>query len=295
MIASHSRFQFYPMNRMILIADSGSTKTDWRTIDSSGKIAQVKTAGMNPYQQTTQDIYLEIKERLLPILTEIPSSIHFYGAGCAAEANAAMVKAAIQQAFPQSDIRVSHDLLAAAHALCDKQPGIACILGTGSNSSLYDGEKIIMQQPSLGFILGDEGSGAVMGKKLISLYLTKDLPEHIMKKMDEKFDTHLDEVLQNVYKQPFPNRYLAGFSTILFENLKDPFIYRFVYEQFQQFFENTVCRYPDYKEHKVHFVGSIAYYYSNILRQVASDHRITVRNILETPIAGLTLYHQHQI
>lgn len=277
---------------MVLIADSGSTKTDWRAIDGMGNITQAKTAGMNPYQQTREEIYRELADKLKPQLQKYPEYIFFYGAGCATDANAALVRSALEQAFSQSIISVSHDLLAAARALCNREAGIACILGTGSNSCLYDGSKIISQQPSLGYVLGDEGSGAVMGKTLVSLYLTGDLPDHLMQKMDKRYNTNRDEVVNHVYKQPFPNRYLADFSQFLFHNLKDPFIYNLVYNSFAAFFDRTICRYDNYKEYKVHFVGSVAFYYSNVLRQVANDKGIIVKNILETPIAGLALYHQ---
>jgi N-acetylglucosamine kinase-like BadF-type ATPase len=278
---------------MILIADSGSTKTDWRMIDAQGNVEQAKTMGFNPYQTTEEEIYKEIQEKLENKFSVKPGSIFFYGSGCAAPGNKAMVKRAVARVFPESEIVIEHDLLAAARALCGNEPGIACILGTGSNSCLYDGEKIIENRTSLAFILGDEGSGAVMGKALVKKYLYEELPPHLAEKFKKRFQPHVDEILYKVYKEPFPNRYLASFSKFLFDNLNDPFIYQLVYQNFCEFFEKNIEKYTDYKKYKVHFVGSVAFYYSNVLRQVANDKGITVKNILETPIAGLTLYHSN--
>jgi glucosamine kinase len=278
---------------MILIADSGSTKTDWRMIDRHGQVEQAKTMGFNPYQTSEDTIFQEINEKLKDKVPEIPGSIYFYGSGCAAPGNKAIVKRAISRVFPDSDITVEHDLLAAARALCGNEPGIACILGTGSNSCLYDGENIIENRTSLAFILGDEGSGAVMGKALVKKYLDEELPTHLAEKFKNRYHPTVEEILNKVYKEPFPNRYLAGFSKFLFDNLSDPFIYQMVYNNFNDFFEKNVLKYTNYQNHKVHFVGSVAFYYSNVLRQVANDKGITVKNILETPIAGLTLYHSN--
>lgn len=277
---------------MILIADSGSTKTDWRTIEINGRVEQARCAGFNPYYQSAEDIYKELSEILKPQLKPGIGKIYFYGSGCSAEDKKNILMTALHRAFPDAEIYINHDMLAAARALCDSEPGIACILGTGSNSCLYDGKNIIDSVPNLGFLLGDEGSGAVLGKKIMVAYLNNELPNYLMEKFNKRYHPGRNEVLDHVYKKPFPNRYLAGFSKFLFDNLKDPFIYTLVYQSFEEFFDKHIVKYEDYQRYKIHFVGSVAFYYSNVLRQVANDKGVVVKNILETPIAGLTLYHQ---
>lgn len=277
---------------MILIADSGSTKTDWRAIDKKGKVEQARCAGFNPYYQKEEDIYNELVTILKPQLKGNADKIYFYGAGCSAEDKKNIVSAALAKVFPETQIEINHDLLAAARAVCGKEAGIACILGTGSNSCLYNGEKIVAQVPNLGYMLGDEGSGAILGKKIVAAFLSNELPQHLMDKFEKRYQATRDVVLDHVYKKPFPNRYLAGFSRFLFHNLSDPFIYNLVYHTFEEFYNKHVIKYDNYQNYKVHFVGSIAFYYSNVLRQVANDKGIVVKNIMETPISGLTLYHQ---
>lgn len=281
---------------MILISDSGSTKTDWRLLLNNSQIEQVKTLGFSPRFQQSEEIYSEIKEKLLPAITEDVSEVYFYGAGCSTEQAINIVQSALKKAFPQAEIHVSEDMIAAARALCGNEPGIACILGTGSNSCFYDGEKITGSQPNLGFILGDEGSAGYMGKRLVVDYIHSELPANLEEKFRKRFNNLTrDEVVDNVYNKPMPSRYLASFTKFIFDNLKDPYCYQLAYSSFENFFDKTICKYPDYQKYKVHFVGSIAFYYSGILRQVANDKGVTLKNILESPIAGLTLYHQQQI
>lgn len=278
---------------MILIADSGSTKTEWRILLEDGTISQARTTGYNPHHQTAADISHSLRTEFV---SQLPpgqiEQIFFYGAGCGSEKYKDIVRQAFREVFPEVEAVVDHDLLAAARALCLDEPGIACILGTGSNSCLYDGEKIINNVPSLGYILGDEGSGTDLGKRVVSDYLRGDMPEHLRARFEKRFSVTLDEVLDRIYKQTFPKPYLATFSRFLFHNLKDPYCYRLVYDSFTNFIRINISKYPGHKEHKVHFVGSVAFYYGNVLRQAAADQGLTVRNILESPIAGLTLYHR---
>ena len=279
---------------MILIADSGSTKTDWRMIASTGEISQARTIGFNPYFQDADSIAAELNKSLQPLVSEAVTEVYYYGTGCGTESSCAIVQQAILQVFPEAaTVSVASDLLGAARALCGHEVGIACILGTGSNSCYYDGEQIGYQIPNLGFWLGDEGSGGNLGKTLVTNYLLKDLAPELEAKFDKRFpNTTRDLVLENAYKKPFPNRYFASFSKFLFDNRSHPQAYRLVYDSFDLFFQKYICKYPDYKQLKVHFTGSVAFYYSDILRQVANDKGVTVKNIMETPIAGLTLYHQ---
>ena len=279
---------------MILIADSGSTKTDWRMIASTGEISQARTVGFNPYFQDTDSIATELAKSLKPAVNEAITEVYYYGTGCGTESSCAIVRQAIQQVFSEATtVSVASDLLGAARALCGHEVGIACILGTGSNSCYYDGEQISYQIPNLGFWLGDEGSGGNLGKTLVTNYLLKDLAPDLEAKFEKRFpNTTRDLVLENAYKKPFPNRYFASFSKFLFDNRSHPQAYRLIYDSFDLFFQKYICKYPDYKQLKVHFTGSVAFYYSDILRQVANDKGVTLKNIMETPIAGLTLYHQ---
>lgn len=279
---------------MILIADSGSTKTDWRVIDSEGKISQAICGGINPYFHNYSTILTEIQSVVSQIDGKI-SEVHFYGAGCSVDENINKVTEAISKVFPEADIRVNHDLLAATHALCGQEEGIACILGTGANSCLYDGSNIIDHVASLGYIMGDEGSGAYLGKRLMSDYLRRNISEVVSNKISKQFELSKDEVLKHVYLEEGGSKYLASFSKFIFQNIKEPYLYKLVYDSFSEFFEKNIVKYEEYQKYKVHFTGSVAFYYSDILRQVANDKRIIVRNISKSPIAGLTLYHQKQI
>lgn len=282
---------------MILIADSGSTKTDWRLLDEKNNIVQGKTVGFNPFYQTSQDILKEVQEVLLPQLGKHPviEEVQFYGAGCSTESNIKIVSEALEEAFPKAKVFINNDLLAAARALCEREAGIVGILGTGSNSCLYDGDRIVFSRPNLGFALGDEGSGAVLGKKIVTAYLYEELPPHLMERFKKRYAVTREEVVENVYKKPFPNRYMASFSQFLYHNMREPFIYRLIYDSFSELFERHILKYEEATAYKIHFVGSVAFYYSNILRQIANDKGVFLRNIMESPIAGLTLFHQKNI
>lgn len=279
---------------MILIADSGSTKTDWRILDK-GQVKQARTAGLNPYHESKADMVELLEKELLPQLNSDVKQVYFYGAGCATEAASAKVATAIQQVLANAQVNVNNDQLGAARALCGHEPGIACILGTGSNTCLYDGKKIVDNIPPMGYIIGDEGSGSDIGKTLLNRYFRRELPKTISRRLEERFDVDKGEVLKNTYQQPFPNRYLASFAKFVFQNLKDPYLSRMVYDIFENFLEKTVCRYDQHLQYKIHFTGSIAFYFGNLLRQVADDKGLRIFNILEGPIAGLTLYHQQAI
>lgn len=280
---------------MILIADSGASKTDWRMLGPNGSIEQAQSIGYNPYYQPIEQLDKEVREVLVPQVKHPVKKIFYYGTGCSSDKNRKMIRTALERYFTDAHIEVWHDLLAAARALCGEEPGIACILGTGSNSCYYDGVRIVENVTSLGYVLGDEGSGAWMGKKIVADYLRKDLPEKLWDQFKKRFPMDRDEILSRVYSQEMPSRFLGSFSHFIFQHLKEPYCYRLVYDGFSEFMEKNVMRYEKYNELKVHFVGSVAFYFSDILRQVANDKGITLKNILESPIAGLTLYHNKDI
>lgn len=277
---------------MILIADSGGSKIDWRLLNSDGSIGQANTAGFNPYYQPIDDLHKTISETVVPIVKEDVSKIYFYGAGVSSEKNQQVIKEAFLKYFPKAEVEIGWDLLAAARALCGHEPGIACIMGTGSNSCLYDGKEITGNVANLGWILADEGSGANIGRKFVVDYLRKKFPASLEKAFHERFPLTREEFLEKVYQQEKPSAFLASFMRFIFQHLKEPYCHKLVYDAFAEFYENNVMQYPDWQNLKVHFVGSVGFYFSDVLRQVANDKGITVKNILESPIAGLTLYHQ---
>jgi len=281
---------------MILIADSGSSKTDWRLIDDNKQIHQCATQGFNPYFQTSEDLSSIIQNELFPELQlttlNLKLEIYFYGAGCGAETKKEIVRSALQKEFPDSFIEIKTDLLGAARATCGRNPGIVAILGTGANTCYYDGKEIIENIPSLGYLFGDEGSGAHIGKTFLQAYLNKEMPIDLSNRFFERFKLGKDEILDAVYKQPNPNRFLASFSKFIYQNMKEQFVIDLVAGCFNQFFDKHICKYQQYKEVKLSCVGSVAFYYSNILRAVAANKGVNIDTIIETPIAGLTLYHE---
>lgn len=278
---------------MILIADSGSTKTDWRLIEGDKKI-QVSTQGLNPYFLNSENIHAILQQELLPYLT-IDSNksieLFFYGAGCSVDSKKEVVKQALSDLFPKSVIEIHSDLLGAARALCGNEAGVAAILGTGSNTCYYDGNAIIENRTSLGYVLGDEGSGAHIGKTFIQAYLNEEMPKGLATRFYQRFQLSTADILDAIYKKPLPNRFLASFSKFIYQNLKEQFVVDMVIYCFEQFFEKHICKYEKHKELKFNCVGSVGFYYSNILRGVAIRKGVAIDKIVETPIAGLTLYH----
>ncbi len=280
---------------MIIIADSGGSKIDWRLIRNDGTIGQANSVGFNPYYQPVHHFKKIVEDSLLPQVHEKTSKIFYYGTGVSSDKNVQVIRSVFAEHFPEASIEVGWDLLAAARALCGHEPGIACILGTGSNSCLYDGEKITDNVANLGWILADEGSGTYMGKRLVFDYFRNQMPESLAKQFHARFPWSREEVLEKVYQQEMPSAFLASFAKFIFQHLKEPYCYQLVYKSFSEFFENNVMKYPNYKDLKVHFTGSIGFYFSDVLRQVGNDKGIAVRNIQEGPISGLALYHQKDL
>ncbi|MBD1398565.1 hypothetical protein H9Q13_15440 [Pontibacter sp. JH31] len=278
---------------MILIADSGSTKTDWRVINANQEYEQVNTTGINPQYLETEKIYAIFETELLPQLKEKNiSTIYYYGAGCSSPERNKRVEDALRRAFPGSVIFVDHDLLAAARAICGHQPGIACILGTGSNSCLYDGKNIVDNVPSLGFLMGDEGSGAYLGKLLIKAYLYRELPDELATSLKNKYSLTKDGILDTVYGSDIPSQYLATFAKFVYEKRKNPVIKEMIYENFEEFFERHVSKYEGFGELPVNFVGSIAFHFADTLKLVAKKYGAHIGTIISSPSEGLIKYHQ---
>lgn len=280
---------------MILIADCGSTKIDWCLIEN-GKVAkQVFTSGINALLMSEEQIRQTIADELVPEIKgyEI-GSVYYYGAGCLFDDICANVRRAIAANIPSAKtIEVDTDLLAAARALCGKNPGIACIMGTGSNSCYYDGVKIVDNVSPLGYILGDEGSGAVLGKLLVGDVLKNQLPAALCEKFLKKYDLDRQKIIEGVYKKPAANRFLASLSPFLIENIEEPAVHRLVLNAFKAFFVRNIENYEGYKTMPVSFVGSVAYYYRDVLEEAASSLGIKIGTVIKSPMEGLVKYHSN--
>ncbi|TKG97352.1 ATPase [Puteibacter caeruleilacunae] len=274
---------------MIIIADSGSTKTDWRIISENNTI-QLLTDGINPFFQDSNEI-LSILKPKLPKLDYSQAEVYFYGAGCSFPEKKAIVRTALQEALKPSSINIESDLLAAARALCQNQKGIACILGTGSNSCLYNGNEITHNVSPLGYILGDEGSGAVMGKRLIADLLKNQLSDKLKALFFKEYETSHKDILDSVYKQPFPNRYLAQFTKFLKKHISNEEIEALVKTELKAFISRNISQYKDYNNTPIHFIGSIAYHFKNQLEEIAVSENINIQTIEQTPMEGLIKYH----
>jgi len=282
------------LRESILIADSGATKTDW-CLTREGEILQrFSGKGISPVYQTEEKIAEEIKQHVFPNLGNVPlTAIHFYGTGCIPE-KIPLVRNAIYQSFPINAIYIYSDLIAAAHSLCGHEPGIACILGTGSNSCEWDGEKILKQISPLGFILGDEGSGASLGKQLVSDALKNQLSDGLKEELLDEYGLTPSLIIDRVYRQPFPSRFLASLSPFLLKHINDQRIRRIVTESFSDFLERNVMQY-DYQKNKVNFVGSIAWNYADLLKEITIGKGIEIGKITQSPMPGLIKYYAHSL
>jgi glucosamine kinase len=278
-----------PVNK--LIADSGATKAEWCLVTGS-KRKTIFTQGISPYFLNGDQIYNVLVKELCPNLKKISiGEIYYYGTGCANPENAKMVKRAIQKIFPDASIQVTHDLMAAARALCGNNKGIASILGTGSSVCYYDGKKIVHNRPGLGFALGDEGSGAYLGKKVLQYYLYETFDEDLRSKFDAKYTTTRMEILESVYKKPLPNRYLAGFAIFLAENRGHYMIENILEDGLNDFFFTHLSKYKETSTLPVSFVGGVAYGFKDVLKDLCIRYEFSLGNILKNPMEGLVEYH----
>lgn len=276
----------------ILIADSGATKTDWCLTLNGDIVHRFATKGISPIFQSEEEIALEISQNVHPQLKKFDiSAVYFYGSGCIPE-KISLVSNAIRQSFSAEQVHVFSDLVAAAHSLCGHTAGIACILGTGSNSCQWQGEAIVHQISPLGFILGDEGSGAVLGKNLVGDALKNQLTPGLKEKLLEEYSLTAPIIIDRVYRQPFPSRFLASLCPFILAHINDDSIRKIVTNSFSAFFERNVMQY-DYQKNKVNFVGSIAWYFADLLREVAAEKGIEVGTIAQSPMPGLINYYTH--
>lgn len=280
---------------MILIADCGSTKIDWCLLNGKKVEKQVFTLGMNAVMLTEEEMRSRIGAELMPELTAYAGDIkevYFYGAGCISTEVCSNVASAIKANIPEAEkIEVYTDLLAAARALCGHEPGIACIMGTGSNSCLYDGKGIAANVSPLGFILGDEGSGAVLGKLFLGDVLKNQLPAEVTAEFLEEYSLDLLTIIRRVYREPQPNRFLASVTPFISKHIDIKEIHDMVLGTFTAFFKRNIMQYTGYEAHKVNFVGSIAYYFREVLEEAARNSGCTIGKVIKSPMEGLLKYH----
>ncbi len=279
---------------MKLVVDSGSTKTDWGFFNTAYDLRSVKTQGINPCHQSVEAISTIIKSELLPNTSGIDlnnvNEVSYYGAGCATESICVQMAGILKEFFPNAAITVDSDMLGAARALCGRSEGVACVLGTGSNSCLYNGKEIVDQVPSLGYILGDEGSSAAIGRRLIGDCLKRQLPEAVCNEFMERYQLTKEIIIENVYRQPLPNRFIAGFAPFVYEKRAVPEVHKLIIQCFSEFFTRNVISY-----HKpwmpVHFVGSLADNFADELKETAEALGMTIGKIETSPMRGLIDYH----
>lgn len=280
---------------MHLIVDSGSTKSDWVLLKGSSN-ESFNTMGLNPYFHSEDTVYEAIAENidLFSYRNEV-THVFFYGAGCSSEKLNKIIHGGLKRVFKNAKIVVDHDLKACAFATYENEPSISCILGTGSNSCFFDGENVTEEVPALGYVLGDEGSGAYFGKKLVASYLYHRLPKGINDAL--KFDMKLtkEEIVRRVYMEKDANVYLASFMRFVFEHSEDAFIKEMIFNGFKEFVEVHVCCYQDYKKYKVHFIGSIAYLFRDQLSDACDFYNIQMGQVIRKPIDGLISYHLNQL
>lgn len=277
---------------MLLIADAGATKIQWIATDGKQHFGPYETSGFNPYFMAPGLLEDILDKELVPFIkTEPIRDIYYYGAGCSTAQKCGIVDQVLKEEFPHADCDVQHDLLGAARALFNKNAGIACILGTGSNSCLYDGKDIKENVKSLGYLFGDEGSGAYLGKLLLTEYLRGRLPVHLASAFEQRFGYSLENILDAVYNKPHPNQFLAGFSRFIHDREQDPFIKTILEKNFSDFFEEQVTKYSGYQELLVGVVGSIGHHFRDSFEKVAEKYGVQVGEIVQNPIMGLVRYH----
>lgn len=276
-----------------LIAESGSTKADWCLL-AGNETWHFRTQGISPYFLNEQQIQELLEKELVPSLPpEIQiEEINYYGTGCLQPKSVKIVETALKAVFPLAEANVKHDLMGAARSLCGNEPGVVSILGTGANSCYYDGKVIAKNNPGLGFILGDEASGAYLGRKLLQLYMYNSFDEELRGRFDFQYKTSNDEILENVYRKPMANRYLAGFAPFLSENRGHYLIENILEDSFNEFFFNHIYKYTESWTHPLNFTGSIAWNFRDVLQELCNLYELQLGKILRSPMEGLIAYHK---
>lgn len=276
---------------MILVADSGSTKTEWRVIKNGKPQESLFSSGINPYFHSAEDIYLLLKKELLSLSGHSFDIIYFYGTGCNSESKFNLVREALNRFFSANEIRIGSDLLGAARSLCQNNPGIACIMGTGSNSCYYDGSVIVSNVPPLGYILGDEGGGAVIGRKLVSAVLKKQVPDTVIDLFFDTFKMTRSDILESVYMKPFPNRFLGQYARFISANIHIPELQEIIKTSFEEFITRNILQYPESGFLPVNFTGSISIHFRVFLEELLNRNNLKPGIFTLSPMANLIKYH----
>lgn len=273
-----------------LIAESGSTKTDWVVLKKGKVLQEFKTAGINPYLQKTVDIMEQLEGSFK--LDVAVDEVYFYGAGVHSKANAQIVSSAMKNLFGTKNVSVESDILAAARGLSQDKKGMICILGTGSNCCYYDGKKIKDQLPSLGYIAGDEGSGNHMGKRILQYYAYNTFDTELRMYFEEHIGNDIGQIIARLYKEPFPNRFLAAFVKLLVNNRGHFMVENIIEDSFNEFFHQHLLKYRQSWKSPIYFTGSIAYIFSDVLETMCSQYEFELGRIIQNPMQGLIEYHK---
>jgi N-acetylglucosamine kinase-like BadF-type ATPase len=277
---------------MIIIADAGATKIQWVVINDGKASGPIETAGFNPYFMESRILLDAVEKDLVPFINPgYIKQVYYYGAGCSTMFKCNIVEDVLKEVFEYADFEIHHDLLGAARSLLGREKGIACILGTGSNSCLYDGKNIAENVTSLGYLFGDEGSGAYLGKLFLTAYLRGRVPVNIREAFDKRYGYSLENILDSVYSKPHPNRFLSSFALFVADFKHEEFMKDLVRQNFEDFFLEQVTRYTDYKEQTLGVVGSVGYHFSDIFSDLAKSKGLSVNKIIKSPIEGLVEFH----
>lgn len=276
---------------MKLIIDAGSTKTDWALADGNGVRERFTTEGFNPNYSKPQRLDLMLEHQLPVAVPTDLKAVYYYGTGCGASANQALVGQALQRRFAKADIHVTHDMMAAARAVLGKEKGIACILGTGANSCVYDGKEIVQKAVSLGFLLGDEGSGGHIGRQIVKSYFYGLMPDDLSASFLQKYQIGIDDFVAQLYHHSQPASYLASFANFACDHQDHPFVTELCCRCFNEFIKAYVCRYDACETMEIGFVGSVAFHFSDLLKASLERHGLTMGTVLKNPMEGLLKYH----
>jgi N-acetylglucosamine kinase-like BadF-type ATPase len=280
------------MRKNYIIADSGATKCQWTLVLGNQK-KTITTIGISPYFLTTDQIVETIAKGFnKKVDTDIINAVYFYGTGLSNPLNVASIKKALKKVFQKADLDIQTDLVAVARATCQHSKGVACILGTGSNTGYYNGKKIVKNSPGLGYVLGDEGSGAYLGKKVLQYYLYKTFDEELMHAFESKYPINKDQILDAIYKQPLPNRYMASFSEFLSEHRGHYMIENIIEDGINDFFFAHLNKLNESWLYPIHFAGSVAYIFRDVIKQLATAYELEIGTIVKSPMEGLIAFHK---
>lgn len=281
---------------MILVADSGSSKCTWAlSADSNTAVQYFHTIGFNPFFISEEQMLSHLQNSNLNKVANQVKSLYFYGAGCSTNEMKTKINNTLQTFFQKATIVVEHDLKGACFATYRKEKNICCILGTGSNACLFDGNTIFEAAPSLGFILGDEASGNYFGKQLLNLYFNNKLPQDLKQKLDQTFEINIHSCLENIYHKERANRYLASFFPFIVQHKKDETLQNMIMDGLCRFFDLHICCYENYQNYEINFVGSVAYFLEDEIKKVAKEFNCKVGQIIKDPIENIIQYHQKKL